>query len=101
MIFIAFPLSRLIRNRPEEYGLLPDGDIPTKVNISPENPFDLPDTSEMGFTVKQALKTKAFWLISIGHGFTSMVLIAMMAHLAPLLTDRGHSIQTAAYVVTM
>lgn len=101
LIFVAFPLSRLIRNRPEEYGLLPDGDIPTKVNASPENPFDLPDTSEEGFTVKQALKTKAFWLISIGHGFTSMVLIAMMAHLAPLLTDRGHSIQTAAYVVTM
>lgn len=106
LIILAFPLSRLIRNRPEEYGLLPDGDTPVRSESS--NSADAKaersqarDASVVGFTVGQALRTRAFWLISIGHGFTSMVLIALMAHLAPMLTDRGHSIQTAAFVVTV
>ena len=105
LIIVAFPLSRLIRNRPEDYGLLPDGDAP--VPTEGTNGADVEaegsqaqDASEVGFTVRQALRTRAFWLISIGHGFTSMVLIALMAHLAPMLTDQGHSIQTAAFVVT-
>ncbi|MDP6452974.1 MAG: MFS transporter, partial [SAR202 cluster bacterium] len=106
LIVLAFPLSRLIRNRPEEYGLLPDGATPTQTQGANGAKRDAEnsqtkDASEIGFTVKQALRTRAFWFISIGHGFTSMVLIAMMAHLAPMLTDRGHSIQTAAFVVTV
>ena len=104
LIIIAYPLSRLIRNRPEDWGLLPDGDTPapkdTANGTSESDGAPTPDASELGFTVKQALWTPAFWFISIGHGFTSMVLIALMAHLAPMLTDRGHSIQTAAFVVT-
>ena len=106
LIVLAFPLSRLIRNRPEDYGLLPDGETPShaqsdKAANAETEDSPTTDASEIGFTVKQAIWTRAFWLISIGHGFTSMVLIAMMAHLAPMLTDRGHSIQTAAFVVTV
>ena len=107
VIVVAFPLSRLIRNRPEEYGLLPDGDTPIVHSESANGanaeaePSQAQDASMVGFTVRQAVRTRAFWFISIGHGFTSMVLIALMAHLAPMLTDRGHSIQTAAFVVTV
>ncbi len=104
VIVVAFPISRLIKNRPEEHGLLPDGDEP----IYLDDPTDgstgaraaRAACAQIDFTVKQALRTSAFWYISIGHGLTSMVLIAMMAHLAPMLTDQGHSLQTASYVVT-
>ena len=103
VIALAFPVTRLIRNRPEEYGLLPDGDRPAPRRAteggqqggSESKPQDAPD-----FTVRQALSTSAFWLISIGHGFTSMVLIALMAHLAPMMLDQGYDLQTAAFVIT-
>ena len=103
VIVLAFPVTRLIRNRPEEYGLLPDGDRPAPRRAteggqqggSESKPQDAPD-----FTVRQALSTSAFWLISIGHGFTSMVLIALMAHLAPMMLDQGYDLQTAAFVIT-
>ena len=103
VIVLAFPVTRLIRNRPEEYGLLPDGDRPAPRRAteggqqggSESKPQVDPD-----FTVRQALNTSSFWLISVGHGFTSMVLIAMMAHLAPMMLDRGYDLQTAAFVIT-
>ena len=103
VLIAVFPLARLIRNRPEDYGLLPDGDKPE--DLSPENPESeqrpgARDTEQVDFTLKQALLTPAFWFISVGHGFTSMILIAMMAHLAPMMDDRGYSLQTSAFVIT-
>ena len=103
VLVLAFPLTRLIRNRPEDYGLLPDGDRPAPRRAtergeqggSESRPQVDPD-----FTVRQALNTSSFWFISIGHGFTSMVLIAMMAHLAPMMRDQGYDLQTAAFVIT-
>ena len=104
ILIVVFPLARLIRDRPEEYGLLPDGDAPDAPE--PESGSDQsrkprPKPSEQAdFTLTQALKTPAFWLISIGHGFTSMILIAMMAHLAPMMKDQGYDLQTSAFVIT-
>lgn len=102
-ILLAFPISRIIRNRPEDMGLLPDGDSPEEVN-STESTSDLKPRKRQQttneFTLKQALKTPAFWFIAFGHGFTSMLIIGMMAHLAPMLKDQGFSVPTAGLVVT-
>ncbi len=100
-IALAFPISRIIRNRPEEYGMLPDGErIEDSAPRSsrPGRPTTLAPTTE--FTASQALRTRTFWLIAIGHGFTSMAIIAIMAHLAPMLTDQGLTLPQAAWVVS-
>jgi cyanate permease len=99
---LAFPLTSLLRDRPEDYGLLPDGD--TEEDIERRNKEALISgvkiEQEYDFTVSQALRAPAFWFISLGHGFTSMVLLAFMLHLAPMMTDQGYSLQTAAFVVS-
>lgn len=98
---LAFPVSRLIRNKPEEYGLLPDGESPSeKKDNTDSEPLPITYEQQHQFTLGEALKTRTFWTLSFGHGFTSMVLIAMMAHLAPMMIDRGYGIQTAAFVLT-
>ena len=99
VILLAFPLTRLIRNRPEDHGLLPDGDTPEEARKYKEEAVKA-GVEQIDFTVSQALREPSFWLISFGHGFTSMVLLALMLHLAPMMTDEGYSIQTAAYVVS-
>ena len=102
-LVLALPLSRLIRNRPEEYGLLPDGDSPGDAALRESAGPGRASRSVPGrvdFTVGEAVRTRTFWLISVGHGFTSMVLIGLMAHLAPMMTDRGYGLQTAAFVLT-
>jgi len=51
------------------------------------------------FTPEQAIRTRAFWMISLGHGFALLVVSATMAHLTLYLTeDRGYSAGTAAIV---
>jgi len=108
---MAVPLSRMIRNRPQDYGLQPDGDPPPREPAQAVS--DTGDDAAAGttrakretgsavdFTAAQALKTPAFWLIALGHGFTSMVLLAIMAHLGLLMKDQGFELQSTAWVVT-
>ena len=102
MILVAGPLSRLIRNSPEESGLLPDGDKPAPAGAAGTAVgAAAPRRQEADFTASEALRTPAFWLISFGHGFTSMVILAIMAHLGLLMVDLGYELQNAAFVVTV
>ena len=119
-LVIAFPLTRLIRNRPQDYGQRPDGDPPEPPSPSvttAQSPVAssqssstrpaattarrpaAPDAGDM--TAGQALRTPAFWLISFGHGFTSMVILAIMTHLGLLLKDKGFDVQTTGWIVVV
>ena len=107
VLLVAFPLSRLVRNRPAEYGLRPDGDPPAAISAAAgsrgaSGARDRRDhTADTDMTTGQALRTPAFWLISLGHGFTSMVILAIMAHLGLLIKDKGFDVQTTAWVVAV
>jgi sugar phosphate permease len=104
-LILAVPISRLIRNRPQDYNLRPDGDPPESILESRPGQGQAPSvaasTVTTDFTASQALKTPAFWLISFGHGFTSMVILAIMAHLGLLMKDQGFQVQTTAWVVAV
>ena len=119
-LVIAFPLTRLIRNRPQDYGQLPDGDRPAPASPSSTEAGAVPTgnraentrqtataarrpaTHEDGdLTAGQALRTPAFWLISFGHGFTSMIILAIMTHLGLLLKDEGFDVQTTGWIVVV
>ncbi|MBM11015.1 MAG: MFS transporter [Chloroflexi bacterium] len=101
MIVVAGPISKLIRDRPQDYGMLPDGDEPAPARTAESGPGGAAAPVEDGLTATEALRTPAFWLIAFGHGFTSMVIIAIMAHLGLLMVDKGFEIQDAAFVVTI
>ena len=100
---IAFPISRLIHNRPEDLGLQPDGDIPDPSSVVADGTESIGQqgVQQYDFTLAQAIRTKAFWYISLGHSLTAVVIVSMMTHLAPLLTDEGFSLQAAGLVVTV
>ena len=103
-IAIAFPISRLIRNRPQDYGQGPDGDPLVLEEASPsstETAHENGGAPAAEFTASQALRTPAFWLIAFGHGFTSMIIIAIMAHLGLLLQDHGYPLQTTGWIVAV
>ena len=106
MIVVAGPVSKLIRNQPQDYGLLPDGDKPTPSGAPAAVAADTAGAAEsrpteIDFTTSEALRTPAFWLIAFGHGFTSMVILAIMAHLGLLMIDKGYQLQDAAFVVSV
>ena len=104
VIAVAFPVSRIIRNRPQDYNLRPDGDPPafdTAATPTRDHVREDAGGPSTDFTTSQALRTPAFWLIAVGHGFTSMVILAIMAHLGLLLQDKGFSLQTTGWIVAV
>ncbi len=98
----AWPLSRLIRNNPEDYGQLPDGESAgqRQARLLRERTAGQNEVADgrLNFTARQALRTRAFWFITFGHALSSMLIATLTVHLVPLLTDQGMSLQTAAYV---
>ena len=101
MIVVAGPISRLIHNQPQDIGLLPDGDKPATQPAANAGESHTASSYEADFTASEALRTPAFWLIAFGHGFTSMVILAIMAHLGLLMVDKGYQVQDAAFVVSV
>ena len=97
MMAVAVPLSRLVRKNPEDYGQHPDGRPPAPVAAGLGESASRAE--EPSFTWQEAIRTKTFWLISIGHACSSVIIVTMMVHLGPMLTDRGFSLQTVGWVV--
>jgi cyanate permease len=102
-LVVAWPVSSLVRDRPEPYGQLPDGGpgparAPSPVALAEgqQGPASTPAGPQ--FTARQAIRTSAFWYITFGHALSSMLIAAMTVHLVPMLTDQGMSLQMAAYV---
>lgn len=101
ILILVVPIAYAIRNRPEDYGLRPDGiqEDPAETNSISNHTYD--DIEEFDFTVKQAIKTKAFWAITAAHGFSAVSAVTITVHIIPALTDMGLSLQAAGLIVSI
>ena len=102
ILVLAIPLSSLIRNDPRDYGELPDGEPlrpATAAGSGSSASSSRPEQQDM--TASEALRTPAFWLIAFGHGFTSMVILAIMTHLGLLMVDKGFSVVDVGWLVSV
>ncbi len=100
----ALPLILLMRDRPERYGLLPDGDPPDvetahRSTSAPGASTSSPLRSPVEFTARQAMRTRTFWIIAIAHATTAYLISTLLIHLPAHLTDKGLSLTTAGVVV--
>jgi MFS family permease len=101
LMTLAFPISQLVRNRPEEYGQRPDGDTSERSSAVTHRAEAPPgDSEERDFTWQQALRTRTFWLITIGHACSTTVIVTVAVHLGLMLGDRGFSLQMVGWVVS-
>ena len=94
----ALVLPKIIRNKPEDIADHPDGQAPV-VADSDSQASEVEQNQEPELTIGQALRTQAFWCISFGHGFGSMVVLAIMSHLGLLMSDLDYGLQTAAWSI--
>ena len=95
-IVVGFPLAMVMRNKPEDYGLKVDGAV--------ELPFDRKSVTEeeptRDFTAREALRTPAFWLLSLGHGFALFVVHTVLVHaITHLKEGLGYTLAAAALVM--
>ncbi len=88
-VLMGLALIPLLRNSPEAYGLEPEGY--TKPKLDPETNVD------HEFTAREALRTRSFWLIAMGHGLALMSVVTIITHyVTHVSTGLGYSLQTAA-----
>lgn len=116
VLAVGLPLAAVMRHRPEQYGMLPDGRIP---QTSPSDSVDsgtddsgdnaiqatslVQDEyeSEASYSMMEALRTPVFWLLSMVFGLRQLIIGAIGLHQVPFLIDIGVDAQMAATVLGM
>jgi len=107
IIIVGMPIAQLMRQRPEQYGYLPDGAIASAIESEGEDSEQEAhvalDGSEVeGFTAREAMKTPAFWLLSFGHSMALFTVGAVSLHLIPHIIDSvGVSVTSASSAVVV
>lgn len=102
VIFIVagWPLAKVMRSRPEDYGMTVDGlppAAPDGKGAAEEKP-----AHEQGHTARQALRSSAFWLISGGHCLALCSVIAVNVHaISHIKESLGYAITQAALFYTL
>ncbi len=107
MLVVGWSLSWFFvkRHRPEHYGFLPDG-----VRIGGSDGADAARLIDRGieyaagfheveFTLRQAMRTPAYWLMVVGLAMHGFVVMSVMTHTIPLLTDMGIEPTAAAMMM--
>jgi sugar phosphate permease len=94
MWVLGVPLSFVIRNRPEKYGLFPDGTDPAGLSFSQGNDVQGEPTA------KEVLKSRNFWVIGITEAIRMMIGMAVITHVMPYLSSIGISRSSSTFVAT-
>lgn len=96
----GIPAALVMRSRPEEYGMQPDG-APVEGEPSGQRQDRAGQSalsSEADFTVRQAMGTRAFWQLVLAMGGGQLIMSATV-HQIPALTSFGVSRTTAGMVI--
>ena len=99
IIVLGYPLSRVMRRRPEDYGERIDGEpAPAKEEAA----ATVRSTAGRDFTAREALRTPAFWLLALGHGFALFVVSAVNVHaITHMKEGLGYSLEGASFVILL
>ncbi|UCG66297.1 MAG: MFS transporter [Deltaproteobacteria bacterium] len=90
---LGIPLSLVIRNRPEHYGYLPDGEV-----SSPRVQAHEIQDKGLEIGLKEALKMRSFLYLNIVECIRHMTLMALFTHVMPYLGSVGMPRPTAGLV---
>ncbi len=93
MWVLGIPLSFAIRNKPEQYGYLPDGKLSADPIKNLEN-----QSKGVEIGIKEVLKKRSFWYLNIVEAIRMMILSAVVIHVMPYLSSIGMSRTTAGLV---
>src|SRR5664279_2975240 len=97
VLVVLAPINLLLRKRPEDIGLEPDGDAalsPSARSIS--NIVD-PAWAGIDWTVRRALRTTRFWWLATGYFCGLYVWYAVQVHQTKYLLDIGFSPAVAVW----
>jgi len=95
-LVIGLPMLLVIRSTPEDKGFLPDGKVVDAKEVA-EKPGEA--TGEINFTVREAIKAPAFWVLCLALSLRTLVTGGIWVHMVPLLVFKEFDEQAAANAV--
>ena len=100
LLVLGLPLARVVRRNPAEIGETMDG-LPPAPPPEPTLGGSLPRPAR-SFSAAQALRTRAFWLLGLGHAFALLVVTAVNVHaISHMKEGLGYSLAQASFVITL
>ncbi len=107
LIIIGLFNVLLQRNRPSDMGLFPDGDPPEQEPLSKARSRHYSRLekqrsatgSELGWSIQQAMRTRAFWMLAIAFFCMPMVSFSLVLHQMAYVVDKGFNPIYAAWVL--
>ena len=101
VLVVLAPLNLVLRRRPEDLGLLPDGDTAPRdprPGAQPENVVD-PVWVAVDWTLPRALRTTRFWWVVVAYFCGLFAWYAVQVHQTKYLTEIGFSPMLAAWAL--
>lgn len=101
IIAVCFPASFFFKRRPSDIGQHVDG-LKPEFTASQMEMQGKAEDSTRDFTAREALRTQAFWLLSLGHGFALFVVMGVNTHaITHMKEGLGYSLEAAALVIML
>ena len=101
ILVVLAPLNLLLRKRPEDLGLNPDGDGAATLATAAAAPSNIVDPAwaAVDWTLARALRTRRFWWLAIGYFGALYIWYAVQVHQTKYLVEIGFSSGTAAWAL--
>ncbi len=97
ILSVGWPLASVFRGKPEDHGEIVDGEVPLPLAPGTADPVPV-----RHFSTTDALRTSAFWLISLGHAFALLVVYAVNVHaITHMKESLGYSLAQASVFITL
>lgn len=93
------PLNLLLRGRPEEIGLEPDGEHAARIAAASRSNIVDPAWAAVDWTLGRALRTRRFWWLALGYFGSLFAWYAVQVHQTKYLTEIGFSATDAAWAL--
>jgi MFS family permease len=92
VLIVLAPINLLLRKRPEDVGLLADGDAaPSTSSARPVSNVLDPVWAGTDWTLARALRTARFWWVALGYFCGLYIWYAVQVHQTKYLLDSGFS----------
>jgi MFS family permease len=101
VLLVVAPLNLFVRKRPDDIGLLPDGDTLSRSDAAKRQPSNIVDPCwvAIDWTLTRAVRSIRFWWIVLGYFCALIAWYAVQVHQTKYLTEIGFAPLTAAWAL--
>jgi MFS family permease len=99
VLVVLAPINLLLRKRPEDVGLQPDGDAAPSETSKPISNVVDPGWAGTDWTLRRAVRTARFWWLALGYFCGLYVWYAVQVHQTKYLLDIGFSPDVAVWAL--